>query len=148
MERVQSQEFYCLLMVHFAIRGLMHQAALKVNEDPNRLSFVHAVRPASLGKASLSRRCLSSEILVRRPCDLVIDPPPVRAWTPAQQPVWRPRYAIPQSRGHGTKFCSHRYGSGAGSRIFSRNVIRRSSVNRPERTADQVSNFRVTFLRG
>jgi hypothetical protein len=38
------QEFYGLLMAHFAIRGLMHEAALKGGEDPDRLSFVHAVR--------------------------------------------------------------------------------------------------------
>jgi hypothetical protein len=39
-----KQEFYGLLMAHFAIRGLMHEAALQANEDPDRLSFVHAVR--------------------------------------------------------------------------------------------------------
>jgi IS4 transposase len=38
------QEFYGLMMAHFAIRGLMHEAALKADEDPDRLSFVHAVR--------------------------------------------------------------------------------------------------------
>jgi Insertion element 4 transposase N-terminal/Transposase DDE domain len=38
------QEFYGLMMAHFAIRGLMHEAALKANEDPDRLSFLHAVR--------------------------------------------------------------------------------------------------------
>ena len=38
------QEFYGLLMAHFAVRGLMHEAALKANEDPDRLSFLHAVR--------------------------------------------------------------------------------------------------------
>jgi IS4 transposase len=38
------QEFYGLLMAHFAIRGLMHEAALHADEDPDRLSFVHAVR--------------------------------------------------------------------------------------------------------
>jgi len=38
------QEFYGLLLAHFAIRGLMHEAALKVDEDPDRLSFLHAVR--------------------------------------------------------------------------------------------------------
>jgi hypothetical protein len=38
-----QQEFYGLLMAHFAIRGLMHEAALQANEDPDRLSFVHAV---------------------------------------------------------------------------------------------------------
>ena len=38
------QEFYGLLLAHFAIRGLMHEAALKADEDPDRLSFLHAVR--------------------------------------------------------------------------------------------------------
>ena len=38
------QEFYGLMMAHFAVRGLMHEAALKAREDPDRLSFVHAVR--------------------------------------------------------------------------------------------------------
>jgi hypothetical protein len=38
------QEFYGLLMAHFALRALMHEAALKAGEDPDRLSFVHAVR--------------------------------------------------------------------------------------------------------
>lgn len=38
------QEFYGLLMAHFAVRGLMHEAALRAQEDPDRLSFIHAVR--------------------------------------------------------------------------------------------------------
>ena len=38
------QEFYGLMMAHFAIRGLMHEAALQADEDPDRLSFLHAVR--------------------------------------------------------------------------------------------------------
>ena len=37
------QEFLGLLMAHFAIRALMHEAALKADEDPDRLSFVHSV---------------------------------------------------------------------------------------------------------
>jgi hypothetical protein len=37
------QEFYGLLMAHFAIRGLMHEAALKAGQDPDRLSFLHTV---------------------------------------------------------------------------------------------------------
>jgi hypothetical protein len=41
-----QQEFYGLLMAHFAIRGLMHEAALEADEDPDRLSFVHSVRVA------------------------------------------------------------------------------------------------------
>lgn len=38
------QEFFGLMMAHFAIRGLMHEAALKQDIDPDRLSYVHAVR--------------------------------------------------------------------------------------------------------
>jgi len=38
------QECYGLLLAHFALRGLMHEAALKVEVDPDRLSFLHAVR--------------------------------------------------------------------------------------------------------
>jgi hypothetical protein len=38
------QEVYGLLLAHFAIRGLMHEAALKGRADPDRLSFLHAVR--------------------------------------------------------------------------------------------------------
>lgn len=38
------QETYGLLMAHFAIRGLMHEAALKEDIDPDQLSFIHAVR--------------------------------------------------------------------------------------------------------
>jgi hypothetical protein len=37
------QEFYGLMIAHFAIRGLMHEAALS-DDDPDRLSFLHAVR--------------------------------------------------------------------------------------------------------
>jgi len=60
------QEFYGLMMAHFAIRGLMHEAALKGDVDPDRLSIMHAVRvirrkmarfaslPSS-GQAGLSR---------------------------------------------------------------------------------------------
>ena len=38
------QEFHGLIMAHFAIRSLIHEAALKADEDPDRLSFLHAVR--------------------------------------------------------------------------------------------------------
>lgn len=38
------QEFYGFMMAHFAVRSLMHEAALKAAEDPDRLSFVHTVR--------------------------------------------------------------------------------------------------------
>jgi hypothetical protein len=38
------QEIWGLLLSHFAVRGLMHEAALQADEDPDRLSFSHAVR--------------------------------------------------------------------------------------------------------
>jgi IS4 transposase len=38
------QEFYGLLMAHFAVRSLMHEAALQADIDPDELSFVHSVR--------------------------------------------------------------------------------------------------------
>jgi hypothetical protein len=38
------QEFYGFLMAHFAVRGLMHEAALRADVDPDALSFVHTVR--------------------------------------------------------------------------------------------------------
>jgi hypothetical protein len=38
------QEFYGLLMTHFAVRGLMHEAALAGNRDPDEISFTHSVR--------------------------------------------------------------------------------------------------------
>ncbi len=38
------QEFWGLLLAHFAVRGLMHEATLRADEDPDRLSFLHAVR--------------------------------------------------------------------------------------------------------
>ena len=39
-----TQEFYGLLLAHYAIRGLMHEAALKGDADPDTLSFSHTVR--------------------------------------------------------------------------------------------------------
>jgi len=39
-----EQEFYGLMMAHYAVRGLMHEAALKADVDPDTLSFVHTVR--------------------------------------------------------------------------------------------------------
>ena len=48
------QEFYGLMLAHFAIRGLMHEAALTVTEDPDRLSFLHAVRVVRRKMASFA----------------------------------------------------------------------------------------------
>ena len=41
---LSEAEFRGLLLAHFAVRGLMHEAALRAGEDPDRLSFLHAVR--------------------------------------------------------------------------------------------------------
>ncbi len=37
------QELYGVLLAHYALRFLMHQAALQADVDPDRLSFTHAV---------------------------------------------------------------------------------------------------------
>ena len=37
------QELYGLLLAHYAVRVCMHEAALSVDVDPDRLSFVHAL---------------------------------------------------------------------------------------------------------
>ncbi len=42
--KLVAQEFYGLMMAHFAVRGLMHEAAIDADVDPDVLSFVHAVR--------------------------------------------------------------------------------------------------------
>jgi hypothetical protein len=55
------QEFYGLMMAHFAIRGLMHEAALKADEDPDRLSFLHAVRVVRRKVASFAATPPSGE---------------------------------------------------------------------------------------
>jgi hypothetical protein len=39
-----EQEVYAHLLVHYAIRALMHQAALDADTDPDRLSFVRSLR--------------------------------------------------------------------------------------------------------
>jgi hypothetical protein len=38
------QELYGLLIAHYAIRCLMHEAAMQAGLDPDRISFVHALR--------------------------------------------------------------------------------------------------------
>lgn len=37
------QEMYGLLIAHYAIRFLMHEAACQVGIDPDRISFVHSL---------------------------------------------------------------------------------------------------------
>jgi hypothetical protein len=38
------QEFYGFLLAYFAVRGVLHEAALEADEDPDRLSFTHAIK--------------------------------------------------------------------------------------------------------
>lgn len=38
------QELYALVLAHYAVRALMHEAACQAGLDPDRLSFVHALR--------------------------------------------------------------------------------------------------------
>jgi hypothetical protein len=38
------QEFYGLMLAHFVVRGLMHEAAHKADVDPDELSFTHSLR--------------------------------------------------------------------------------------------------------
>src|SRR5215217_3663593 len=49
------QEFWGLLLAHFAVRGLMHESALRADEDPDRLSFLHAVRAGGAAQAAAVR---------------------------------------------------------------------------------------------
>jgi IS4 transposase len=39
------QEFYGLLLAHYTLRGIMHEAALHADLDPDDLSFVHPLPP-------------------------------------------------------------------------------------------------------
>jgi hypothetical protein len=39
-----TQEAYGLLIAHYAVRAVMHDAALRVGLDPDQVSFVNAVR--------------------------------------------------------------------------------------------------------
>jgi hypothetical protein len=38
-----EQEVYGILLAHFALRGLMHEAALHAGRDPDRISFTHTL---------------------------------------------------------------------------------------------------------
>jgi hypothetical protein len=38
------QEVWAYLLVHYALRRLMHQAALDQALDPDRVSFTHTIR--------------------------------------------------------------------------------------------------------
>jgi len=49
------QEWYGLLLAHYAIRTVMHETALQEDVDPDRVSFVHALRTVRLYLPDLQR---------------------------------------------------------------------------------------------
>ena len=62
------QEFWGLLLAHFAVRGLMHEAALRADEDPDRLSFLHAVRVVRRKLPLLAAFPLGTGLPCKRKC--------------------------------------------------------------------------------
>lgn len=52
--------FHGLIMAHFAIRALIHVAALHADEGPDRLSCLHAVRLVRRKMAAAAAVALSS----------------------------------------------------------------------------------------
>lgn len=44
MPELVRQEFFGFLLAHYAVRALIHEAAVKSGRDPDELSFIHAVR--------------------------------------------------------------------------------------------------------
>ena len=59
------QEIYALLLSHYAVRVLMHQAACEAGLDPDRLSFTEAVFQISetVADLSLTAPCLRDRLL-------------------------------------------------------------------------------------
>jgi hypothetical protein len=94
------QEIYGLLLAHFALRGLMHEAAVHAGRDPDRISFIHTVRvvrrtlprfadipPSGLAKPALRRYLGDSPGGRRRAPE-----PPSEAWGQTKaEPLSRPK---------------------------------------------------------
>jgi hypothetical protein len=76
------QEFYGFLLTHFAIRGPMQEAALSADEDPDRLSFLHAVR--------VTRRKLSAFVI--SPCSQEENEGPSKSISPNSSKFLTERY--------------------------------------------------------
>ena len=74
------QEFYGLLLAHFAIRGLVHKAATEAGIDPDELSFMHAVRV-------IRRRLQRFTTTPFRIWRCFIERPSVKYWTSVQTEV-------------------------------------------------------------
>lgn len=74
------QELYALLIAHYAIRYLMHQAALLNQLDPDRISFVHALEVLrdAIAEFQMTARQLLVDLLQRLWRDLARHPLPKR----------------------------------------------------------------------
>src|SRR4051794_32756863 len=83
------QEVWGLLLAHYAVRGLMHEAALQAAEDPDRLSFLHAVRVI---RRQLPRFAALSPSAPCRPA------PPGAGRNPGRTRAKQPRPAQPARR--------------------------------------------------
>jgi hypothetical protein len=44
LPKLVIQEIYGIFMAHYAIKSVMHDAALETDIDPDDLSFIHSVR--------------------------------------------------------------------------------------------------------
>jgi len=74
------QELYALLIAHYAIRYLMHQAALHSHLDPDRISFVHALEVLrdAVAEFQMTARHLLPNLFQRLWRDLARHPLPKR----------------------------------------------------------------------
>jgi hypothetical protein len=74
------QELYALLIAHYAIRSLMHEAAMQANLDPDRLSFTHAlaVVQAAIPEFQMTAPDLLPKLYTRLLNDLAAKPLPER----------------------------------------------------------------------
>jgi hypothetical protein len=74
------QELYALLIAHYALRYLMHQAALRTGLDPDRISFVHALEVLrdAIAEFQMTARHLLADLFQRLWRDMARRPLPKR----------------------------------------------------------------------
>lgn len=74
------QELYALLIAHYALRYLMHQAALRTDLDPDRISFVHALEVLrdAIPEFQMTARHLLADLFQRLWRDIARHPLPKR----------------------------------------------------------------------
>jgi len=71
---------YALLIAHYALRHLMHQAALHAAIDPDRISFVHAIEVVrdAIAEFQMTTRPLLPTLFERLLRDIAHKPLPKR----------------------------------------------------------------------